>query len=95
MNSVKARERAEKSFRKEERAQDGRKAMIEYESQARATREKTARLKELRLAKEAEARSIIRLWNFACTRARCDLKPRHTYKVSQPFGGAALSNATV
>ena len=43
MNSVKARERAEKSFRKEERAQDGRKAMIEYESQARATREKTAR----------------------------------------------------
>jgi hypothetical protein len=33
--------------------------MIEYESQARATREKTARLKELRLAREAEARSII------------------------------------
>jgi hypothetical protein len=61
MNSDKARERAEKSFKKEERAQDGRKAMIEYESQARATREKTARLKELRLAKEAEARSIIRL----------------------------------
>jgi hypothetical protein len=59
MNSDKARERAEKSFKKEERAQDGRKAMIEYESQARATREKTARLKELRLAKEAEARSII------------------------------------
>jgi hypothetical protein len=59
MNSDKARERAEKSFRKEERAQDGRKAMIEYESQARATREKTARLKELRLAREAEARSII------------------------------------
>jgi hypothetical protein len=59
MNSDKARERAEKSFKKEERAQDGRKAMIEYESQARATREKTARLKELRLAREAEARSII------------------------------------
>lgn len=31
MNSDKARERAEKSFKKEERAQDGRKAMIEYE----------------------------------------------------------------
>ena len=61
MNSDKARERAEKSFKKEERAQDGRKAMIEYESQARATREKTARLKELRLAKEAEARSIMTL----------------------------------
>lgn len=59
MNSDKARERAEKSFKKEERAQDGRKAMIEYETQAIATREKTARLKELRLAREAKARSII------------------------------------
>jgi hypothetical protein len=61
MNSDKARERAERYFRREERAQDGRKAMIEYESEALATREKTARLKELRLAKEAEARSIIAL----------------------------------
>jgi hypothetical protein len=59
MNSDQARQRAERHFRKDERAQDGRKAMIEYESQARATREKIARLKELRLAKEAEARSII------------------------------------
>ena len=31
MNSDKARQRAEKSFKKEERAQDGRKAMLEYE----------------------------------------------------------------
>jgi uncharacterized lipoprotein YmbA len=61
MNSDKARERAERHFRKEERAQDGRKAMIEYESQALATREKTVRLRELRLAKEALARSIIAL----------------------------------
>ena len=59
MKSDKAGLQAEKSFKKEERAQDGRKAMIEYESQPRATREKTARLKELRLAKEAEARSVI------------------------------------
>jgi hypothetical protein len=61
VNSDQARQRAEKSFKKEERAQDGRRAMREYESQALATREKTARLKELRLAKEAEARSIIAL----------------------------------
>jgi hypothetical protein len=59
MNSDQARQRAERHFRKDERARDGRKAMIEYDSQARATREKIARLKELRLAKEAEARSII------------------------------------
>jgi hypothetical protein len=35
--------------------------MIEYESEALATREKTARLKALRLAKEAMVRSIIAL----------------------------------
>ena len=61
MNSDKARQSAERLFKKEERAQDGRKAMIEYQSQARATRERTARLRELRLAKEAQARSIIAL----------------------------------
>ncbi|MGB6539668.1 MAG: transcriptional regulator [Xanthobacteraceae bacterium] len=53
MNSDLARQRAEKSFKKEERAQDGRKAMSEYEAQTQAIREKTERLKALRLAKEA------------------------------------------
>jgi len=61
MNLDKAHQRAERIFKKEERAQDGRRAMIEYETQALATREKTARLKELRLAEEARARSIIAL----------------------------------
>jgi hypothetical protein len=46
-------QRAEKRFKQEERARDGRKAMAEYEVQARATRAKTERLKALRLAKEA------------------------------------------
>jgi hypothetical protein len=61
MNAHKARERAERHFKKEAHAQDGRKAMTEYESQALATRAKTARLKEIRLAKEALVRSIIAL----------------------------------
>ena len=61
MNSDQARQRAEQTFKKEERAQDARKAVMEYECQALATREKTARLKELRLASEANARSIIAL----------------------------------
>jgi hypothetical protein len=61
MNAHKARERAERHFQKEVHAQDGRKAMTEYESQALTTREKTARLKEIRLAKEALVRSIIAL----------------------------------
>ncbi len=61
VNSNQARQRAEKSFKKQERAPDARKVMMEYESLAFATREKTARLKELRLAKEAQARSVIAL----------------------------------
>ena len=52
-----ARQRAERNFQKEERQLDARKAMTEYEAQARAIREKTARLKALRLAKEAEAQT--------------------------------------
>jgi hypothetical protein len=55
VNSEQARQQAERRFKQEERAQDGRKAMIEYEAEARAIREKTARLKALRLAKEAGA----------------------------------------
>jgi hypothetical protein len=61
MKSDQARQQAEKSFRKEARAQDARKATTEYECQALATREKTARLKELRLAREAKTRSVIAL----------------------------------
>jgi hypothetical protein len=57
MNSDRAQQRAERNFKQEERRRDGRQAMIEYEVQARATREKTARLKVLRLAKEAQAQS--------------------------------------
>jgi hypothetical protein len=57
MNSEQARQRAERNFKREERALDGRKAMIEYEAEARAIREKTARLRALRLAKEAQAQN--------------------------------------
>lgn len=51
MNLDQVRERAERHFRKDERSQEGRKAMVEYECQALVTREKIARLKMLRLAK--------------------------------------------
>ena len=57
MNSDHARQPAEKRFKQEERARDSQKAMIEYEVQARATREKTARLKALRLAKGAQVQT--------------------------------------
>ena len=51
--SNEARVRAEASFRKEERAKDGAMAMMEYQANARMIREKTERLKALRLAREA------------------------------------------
>jgi hypothetical protein len=50
VNLDQARQRAEKRFKKEERAQDGRQAMIEYKAHGLAVREKTAHLKALRLA---------------------------------------------
>ena len=56
MSPDQVRERAEKSFKKEERARDGRAAMQqEYDVEAVAVRAKTVRLKALRLAKEAQA----------------------------------------
>jgi F0F1-type ATP synthase epsilon subunit len=48
-----ARARAEATFKKEERAREGAKAMVEYQTSAKAVREKIARLRALRLAKEA------------------------------------------
>ena len=51
--SSEARARAEASFRREERAKDGAKAMMEYQAHGRFVREKMAKLRALRLAKEA------------------------------------------
>jgi hypothetical protein len=56
MESDQDQQRAVKRYKQEERARDGRMAMTEYETQARATRAKTERLKALRLAAEAQAR---------------------------------------
>ena len=53
-SSQEALERAERNFKKKEmQAREASKAMAEYEARARAEREKTARLKLLREAKEA------------------------------------------
>ena len=50
-NAVRAR--AEANFKKEERAKEGAKAMLEYEASGREIRENMAKLKALRLAKQA------------------------------------------
>ena len=51
--SNEARARAEARFRKDEGVKDSTKAMMGYQASARIIREKTERLKALRLAKEA------------------------------------------
>jgi hypothetical protein len=51
--SDEARARAEANFKKEERAKEGARAMMEYQANSRLVREKTEKLKALRLAKEA------------------------------------------
>jgi hypothetical protein len=51
--------RAEKAFKQEERARDGRAAMAEYEANARAIRVKTARLRALRLARDAKVQKPV------------------------------------
>jgi hypothetical protein len=48
----KDRARAEAAFKKLQRTQDGEKAKTEYEAESQSVREKTARLRTLRLAKE-------------------------------------------
>ena len=53
MNPEEARLRAEAQFKKEQRAREGEQAMAEYQAQMRATREKTERLRALRLARDA------------------------------------------
>jgi hypothetical protein len=47
-------DKAEKAFKKEERRREGVKNMADYEQAAIAERKKTARLRELRLAHEAQ-----------------------------------------
>lgn len=55
MNSDRARQRAENCFKKQEKSTDAPQAPTDYEIRAAAIREKTERLKALRMAKEANA----------------------------------------
>jgi hypothetical protein len=55
-DSDRARAHAEALFKKEEQARNGRKAMAEYQANRSVMREKTARLRALRLARDAASR---------------------------------------
>jgi hypothetical protein len=51
------KKKADARFKKDERVREGTKAMLEYEAEGRAVREKTVRLRALRLDKEATEKS--------------------------------------
>ena len=53
MNSDEAHRRAEALFKKEQQSREGQEAMAEYQAEPRAMQEKTARLRALRLARDA------------------------------------------
>jgi len=53
MNSDEAHRHAEALFKKEQQLREGQQAMAEYEAELRAMRERTARLRALRLARDA------------------------------------------
>jgi hypothetical protein len=53
MHSDEAHRRAEKLFKKEQQAREGQQAMAEYQVKLDAMREKTTRLRALRLARDA------------------------------------------
>jgi hypothetical protein len=50
---------ANNQFRKLRQAEEGKRAMSEYENNAIASRAKTARLRELRLARDAEVAAAL------------------------------------
>ena len=59
VNAKQARDRAEAIFKKkQERLRDGQTAMAEYEAARLATREKTARLRALRLARDLARKTL-------------------------------------
>jgi hypothetical protein len=53
MHSDEAHRRAEAIFKKQQQVREGQQAMAEYQAQVDAMREKTARLRALRLARDA------------------------------------------
>ena len=53
------KDQADAQFKKLQRAEDGKKAMSEYESELAAIRTKTARLRALRLARDAAELAVV------------------------------------
>ena len=82
------KQQADVQFRKLQRAEDGKKAMSEYESEGAAVRAKTARLKALRLARDAaEAEAAPKAAAASKKKAVKPKKAKPTLSVGQSLPG--------
>ena len=59
MNSNEAQRRAEALFKKEQQSREAQQAMANYQAEQHAMREKTARLRALRLARDAASQGAL------------------------------------
>ncbi len=59
MNSDEAHRRAEALFKKEQQSPAAQQAMTEYQAELNVSREKTARLRALRLARDAASQAAL------------------------------------
>jgi hypothetical protein len=83
-DAKRARDRAEAPFKKkEQQLREGQQAMAEYEAARVATREKTARLRALRLARDAALKTPIP----AAQKQPAWSKPSHDSRAGRTFSG--------
>jgi len=80
------KQQADAQFRKVQRAEDGKKAMAEYEASVAAVRAKTAKLRELRLARDAAEKIAAPV---ASAPAKKDVAKKSAKKAKRPAGSLA------
>ncbi len=78
-----SRAKAEANFKKEERAREGAQAMLDYLASGREVRENMAKLKALRLAREAAGEAPIQVAQVA-TKAAAAVAKKGAAKVKKP-----------
>src|SRR3954465_2472028 len=77
------RVRAEAKYRKLQRASEGANAVAQYEAEGRALREKTSRLKALRLAQGAAAEEKAAARDQQPVAEDAQAQGEHTYRVGE------------
>jgi hypothetical protein len=86
MNSNEAQRRAEALFKKEQQSREAQKAMADYQAELHAMREKTARLRALRLARDAanQGGSAIHVLAMATSHGRNYMTRKGTLEDCRP-----------